>query len=227
MRAYYLLRIGLVLALAVGLAVKTYIDLGRTPPLTFAYHRTTGPGYIDQTLDISNPTTTGYVLVLKFVPMNAAGAQLPDVTVTTAFGSDRGAMLVPAGTKVYDILAFAGADAADVADVSVVVVHKTADAGAPVRPQLPTDQRIDADGEPTGESGTFAGVELTDPDTVPIRVGLVCIHWDQPPAGQSQQAISVTPVGIVWVPVGAPATMPVTGAAASGCDSLKGYFAPV
>ena len=69
-----------------------------TPPdrLRFEYTRTTGPGYMDQTLDILNTGLSAVVPTLEFTAVDRLGAPLPDVTVTTVFGSHRGDMVVPA-----------------------------------------------------------------------------------------------------------------------------------
>jgi hypothetical protein len=193
--------------------------------LSFSYHRTTGPGSMDQTLHIVNSGSAGVIPTLEFTPLDSSGAALPGVTVSTAYGTDKGKVIVPAREISYDVLAFAGAGAADVRDVRVRVRAKT-DVVFPVGPQLVTAQAVDASGQPTSKLGPFDAVVLTNPNADKVSVGLVCILWDQPPDGQSQQAQEVVPLGVATIPGEGTATIAATGDARNGCGSLKTFFSP-
>ena len=219
-------RIAFVLAVLIGFGVKFGWTAAPTPELTFAFHRVNAPGYIDQTLDISNLSTNGIVPVLKIVAVDASGAVLPGITVTTAYGSDRGNIVIPARETVNDILAFAGSNAANVTDVHVVITSQTSDSDRPMQAQYVTAQAVDASGGPTSKFRTVRGRRVDESEPVDIKVGVVCIQWDQPPSGQPQQAVAVIPLGVTMVPASGSTTIPMSGSDASGCGSIKVYFAP-
>ncbi|MEU4244836.1 hypothetical protein [Actinoplanes sp. NPDC026619] len=191
--------------------------------LTFAYHQHNGSGRMDQTLEILNAGSSAVVPRLEIVPVDSSGAAVAGVHVSTAYGSDEGRLLAAAQTISLDVLAFTGGDAPKVADVRVTVLA-SATVEFPVAPQEVVVQAVDAAGEPTSKYGPFWSVELTNPNPKKVTAGVVCILWDQPPAGQSQQARIVIPVGVTTIAANASTTIRAGGAAADGCGSLKAYF---
>ena len=73
--------------------------------LTFSYKGFPAKNdYIDQVLHITNSFDQSVVPVLAFTALDAHGRVLPQVKVTTAYGSDRGNLVVPYGKASLDIL---------------------------------------------------------------------------------------------------------------------------
>jgi hypothetical protein len=62
----------------------------------------------------------------------------------------------------------------------------------------------------------FAALRLSNTDAFPVAVRLAYLVYDQPPKGQTQQAIVVVPVGgLTRVPAHGTALVKVTGTAAA------------
>ena len=81
--------------------------------LSFRFERTTGDGLMDQELSITNSSGQPVVPTLRFTPLDELGEPVAGVTVTSAYGSDRGQLVV--GAKGFiDVLAFHGTDALQV-----------------------------------------------------------------------------------------------------------------
>lgn len=68
--------------------------------LSFSYQAFGKTGYIDQTLSINNDGRMSVVPTLVITALDNAGRDLPDVRVTTAFGSDQGSLVVQPGGGV-------------------------------------------------------------------------------------------------------------------------------
>lgn len=90
--------------------------------LRFAYSRIAESGSIDQTVTITNPSKDlAAIPTLSFRALDQNAEPLQGVSVTTAFGSDKGLVVAPANYEVFDILRFQGAGSERVADVKVTV----------------------------------------------------------------------------------------------------------
>ena len=181
--------------------------------LTFAYHRHSGDNYIDQTLDIKNADTHSVVPDLAFTALDRNHHPLPGVRVRTVFGSDSGRLVVPYGWGL-DILRFSGPGEHEVYDVRVTVVHLAA---AKVRANIHpvTTQPLDAVGQVVSKFSRFASVRVQNPDAFAVSVRVSYLVYDQPAEGDTQQAVSDTPLGgLVRVPAHGRAVVKVTGAAA-------------
>src|SRR5215213_446057 len=87
--------------------------------MSFKYTAFGGDEHFDQVLEVTNDGLTAVVPHLEITPLDATGQPLPDVTVTTAFGTDRGKRVIPSSFTDYDVLKFEGPDASDVEDVRV------------------------------------------------------------------------------------------------------------
>jgi hypothetical protein len=107
-----------------------------SPQLTFAFHRISGPGLMDQQMEIMNHDSLTVVPRLRYTPVDGTGAAVDGVVVTTAYGSNEGKLVVPARQTSYDVLAFTGPDAAKVADVRVDIETLGPDPGFPAQAQL-------------------------------------------------------------------------------------------
>jgi hypothetical protein len=188
--------------------------------MSFQYNRITGKNLIDQQLVITNHNSRPVAPTLRFTPLDGAGHPVAGVTVTTAFGSDRGQVVV--GTSEIDILAFHGTDASAVRDVKVDVASLTAAQHAPVTRGL-TDTFQDASGATVDRFSDFDKIILTNPNDADAALRIVYIVWDQPTdPNASQQAVSVTPIGgLVMVPHQGTTTVHVDDDAAAAAAVAK------
>jgi hypothetical protein len=148
-------------------------------------------GQIEQTLWIENSGGRGLAPVLELTPLDASGEPIPGVTARTAFGSDRGEVVVPAYMEVLDVVRFEGRRKRDVEDVAVRVAK--ADEVAAKAAAEPEIQRLDRGREVPYES-FFDSVRVTNGDRIPIEVRVVLIEYEDPPPGQSQQFVRATPL---------------------------------
>ena len=163
------------------------------PDLAFDYQATAEPGYMDQTLAIENPGGTGLAPVLELTPLDASGEPIRGIRVRTAYGSDSGRVVVPPRTAVVDVLRFEGARARDVEDVRVAV-REVDEVDAGTIAEAAVVQRLDRAGRPVEDFEPFHAFRVSNENDVEIDVRVVVIEWEDPPPGESQQAVRVTPV---------------------------------
>ncbi len=183
--------------------------------LSFTYHgERPEKETINQTVDIKNDDERSAVPVLAFTPLDKHHKVLSQVKVRTVYGSDRGNLVVPYGYGM-DILRFSGPGEHEVADVRVRVVSV---APARIRAGIHdvTVQPLDGQGHKVDKFSRFAALRLSNADAFPVSVRLAYLVYDQPPEGQTQQAVFVVAVGgLTRVPARGTALMKVTGAAAA------------
>ncbi|MEV0289738.1 MULTISPECIES: hypothetical protein [unclassified Kribbella] len=196
--------------------------------LFFGYQRFGGPGRMDQVLTILNRGPSAVAPTLEITPLDSTGAPVPGITVRTAYGSDRGQVVVSWRGEGWDVLAFSGADVARVVDVRVKV-RDLVSVNYAIPLEVADPQAMNGYRRPTTKFGPFAAVELRNLNNEAITVGIVCIHWDQPPAGQPQQALAAVELGVTTIPnlqtVNTPLSKSAQQAASQGCGSLKAYLA--
>jgi hypothetical protein len=183
---------GLVMASCNGGRAVTSLAVRRSH-LSFAYVAHEAPGSIDQVLEIRNTDESALAPTLSFVAVDSAGEPLDGVTVSTAFGSDRGQLALLSGSN-FDVLAFHGTGSEQVADVRVSVgdVQRV---DMPPAPFPVEAQALDSDGQPVASTHRFASVELTNPNPDPITVRVVYLVYDVPAPGHSQQIVSALQFG--------------------------------
>jgi hypothetical protein len=162
------------------------------PPLAFKFVSKGPTGSIDQTLTIRNREDSALAGVLKMTPLDAAGKKLTGVAVHTAFGSDRGLVVVPPGTLVNDVLTFRGPAAHRVRDVDVKLTRTIPVPGVAESAVMPDVQRFDRDGHAVGVAKPFAFFRVANKSADAVAARVVLLEYDDPPPGQPQQAISVT-----------------------------------
>jgi hypothetical protein len=183
--------------------------------LSFEYHGDRAQREtIDQALDIRNDDERSVVPVLALTPLDKQHKVLPQVKVSTVYGTDRGNVVVPYGWSM-DILRFSGPGAHQVADVRVRVVS---DAPARIRAGIHevAVQPLDGQGRKVDKFSRFAALRLSNADAFPVAVRLAYLVYDQPPKGQTQQAVIVVPVGgLTRIPAHGTALVKVAGAAAA------------
>ncbi|ANP51752.1 hypothetical protein J2Z21_008802 [Streptomyces griseochromogenes] len=189
--------------------------------LTFTYHRHSGDNYIDQQLFIRNTDRDSVTPVLAFTALDRHGHRLPGVQVRTVYGSDSGRLVVPYGWG-FDILRFSGPGKHQVYDVRVAVTHlATARVRANIHPV--TTQPLNAAGQTASKFSRFTAVRVTNPDAFEVSVRVAYLVYDQPAKGETQQAISVTPVGgLVRVPAHGTGVVKVTGGAVQAVARYSG-----
>ncbi|GAA3011331.1 hypothetical protein GCM10020229_23560 [Kitasatospora albolonga] len=201
------------------------------PPLTFRYQARGEHEFIDQTLIIGNDGRTSVAPTLAITAVDATGKDLPDVRVTTAYGSDRGGLVVQPGGG-YDVLAFGGPGAEQVAEVKVTV-KESAPADLPADATAVEAKPADASGRPMTKFDPFEQVLLKNPNTTPVSVRVVYLVYDKPKPGTPQQTTAVIPIGgLTTIPPGGTSSVPVTGDAAAAVRqysdgpavSVKTYF---
>lgn len=192
--------------------------------LRFAYFGIADSGTIDQTLTITNPSKEDAVVpTLSFEALDASFEVLPDVVVTTAFGSDQGLVLAPANYEVFDILRFEGAGSGRVADVRVTVnaAQIVPDTGL-IYPEV---DYLDATGMSVDYPYEATAILIRNPGQNDTVVRVVGIRWDQPGAGRSQQARKVSIIGEpVRVPVQDEVVVKLKAQHVGRFDSLKAYL---
>jgi hypothetical protein len=213
--------ISLVTSLTIATAIAVRVSRARTrgpvrpaaAPPTFGYRAHGGSNYIDQTLEITNPNAVDVAPVLVFTPVNSDGRVLRGVQVGTAYGSDRGELVVcPDGG--FDVLNFAGPGAEQVADVRVTVKKLVT---------LPTagpagyiDAKPIRGGQKVSRFAPFDAVALHNPHPVPVMLRVVHLVYDSPPPGVSQQVVHRTPIGeLAVVPPQGELVLPVPASAAA------------
>lgn len=200
--------------------------------LSFTYH----PSFpqketIDQQLEIKNSFRHSVVPTLSFTALDKRHQVLPQVKVSTVFGSDRGTLVVHYGGG-NDILRFSGPGDHQVADVRVTV-KSVALARIPSGIHPVEAQALDSNGHAVSKFSRFSAVQLTNQDAFPVSVRVAYLVYDQLPQGQTQQAVTVTEIGgLINVPTKGTAVVNVTGDAASAVArysngpavSIKPYF---
>lgn len=203
-----------------------------TSTLSFSYRELGPDGYINQTLTITNHSFASFAPTLVVTPLDKTGHTLSDLHVTTAFGSDRGNLVIPPNGQSYDILTFHGPDAARVFQVKVHVKALT-QVNSPAGPDHVNAQAADASGNLVSKFDNFDKVALINSNTTPVAVRIAYIVYDQPPPNVPQQAVSVTPIGgLITVPAQSTILVPVTAEAEAALQkysngpavSLKAYF---
>jgi hypothetical protein len=199
-----------------------------TPPaLVFKYQ---ARGTIDQVLTISNPEYPAIAPTLAFTALDAAGRPLPGVTVTTAFGSDKGRNVIPPESLGSDILSFHGTGSQDVRDVKVKVVH-TVNVDQPYDPADELHaERINASGKEVGAPQPFDILRLPSDfrQESLASVRMVCIIWGPPADSGTRQALQVIPIGgLIEVDPVNYTDVPVTGELKGNtqrCGSVQTYY---
>jgi hypothetical protein len=183
----------LVAVAATILAALTIAACGQDPNAPLAVRFTSmGPaGAIDQTLTIRNREDEALAPVFAITPRDAAGTRLAGVAVHTAFGSDRGLVVVPAGALLNDVLTFRGPAAHRVRKVDVKLTRTIHVPGA-AKAVAPEVQRLDRDGDPVAGDKPFESFRVSNESAGAVAARVVLLEYDDPPPGQPQQAIPVT-----------------------------------
>lgn len=175
---------------------------------------------MDQNLLIGNSGSSAVVPVLAYQPYGANGRDLTEIQVTTAFGSDRGELVVPE-QGWYEVLSFRGDDVSKIVDVQVTVVGVEAVKYPNIKKEFKT-QFLDAAGEPT-YGGDFESVRVTNDGALNVMVRLVYLVLDNPPSGSPQQPIRIIPLaGLTKIPARSDVVVPISADVASVQAEIAG-----
>ncbi|MEQ1702018.1 MAG: hypothetical protein ABMA25_18060 [Ilumatobacteraceae bacterium] len=158
--------------------------------LTFRYVGLGDDGYIDQVVWITNPGRTAAVPRVEYTALDADGDVLPDVTVTTAFGSDRELLVVPSG-ETFDVLQFDGPGADSVEGVRSEVSASTSSDFVEPEAVIPVIA-LDATGTEISKFEPMTAVGLENPYTTVVHVRVVCIVYGPHPDDRPEPAIELT-----------------------------------
>ncbi|MEV5825858.1 hypothetical protein AB0L25_09800 [Spirillospora sp. NPDC052242] len=210
-----------------GVGIANIMPSSPATQIDFAFERTTGPGYMDQTLVMTNHGFGATAPTLKFVPLDRTGHAVPGVTVRTAYGSDRGLVVLPPRSEAVDVLAFDGPRFRDVIDIQVTVLRTEESKLPEGAVKWPEARRFLGD-RPTEPSNDFDALLLHNVNGVEVAVRLVCILWEDPPPGHSQQMVRSLPIGGLvsiapFEKVRVPVTEPIRSLARD-CTTIKVYF---
>ena len=117
------------------------------------------------------------------------------MTVPSVYGSDRGEVVEPARTTAFDVMRFSGQDVERVADVRVTVVNAPV-VDYPATPAEAVVTPLDAAGDAVTRNDAFVSLRLrndndNDNDNdYPLRIRLIYIVWNMPPAGRTLPDVS-------------------------------------
>jgi len=171
--------------------------------VTFKYTAFGGNDQIDQILDIHNDGLHAIRPTLEITPLDANHQPIPGVTVTTAFGSDRGQQVISSYFTDFDILHFEGARASEVRDVRVRI-SKLHQARYPEMSREVTVDRYEGGVKVTDFDQPFDSVQLVNPNGHDLTMKVVLIAWRRTTKGAPQQ--------FDWaIPIGAPVKVPAHG----------------
>ncbi len=203
---------------------------GSTGPVEISvdYQDIAEPGFMDQTVLIEHGSDRAVIPTMEYTPLDADGAVVPGVEVSTVYGSDRGQLVVGTAGEI-DILVFQGERSSEVVDATGTATDVVELDIAPAR--WVSQPRAFRDGAEVAKFEVFDAVALSNDTSSDVVLRVVCIVWNSPGQGQAQQAEQVdTVVDQVLVGAGDTSLVPVsrefaarTDAVGFGCASVKAH----
>ena len=164
-------------------------------------------------------------------PLDTDGSVLPDVSVESAFGSDSGQLVVTKNSN-FDILYFSGPASDEVSEVRTEVIA-AASVSAIDQQAVPVETlRYASDRDEVEKFDVFDSVVLKNPNATTVKVRVVCLSYDDPSPGSSQQAIErIELIDRVGLRGGETLSVETSSAFANlarsrgyGCASVKSHF---
>ncbi len=149
------------------------------PELEFEFTSLAEPGFIDQSITITNPTSEPLTATYVITPLDAQGDEVTGVEVATAYGSNLGEMALMPGENI-DVLVLSGEQIRDVEDISV------SDASTEEADILQADKPVTVD--PWGIYDQW--LTLDNPNRK-VSVAVALLVYDLPVEGEPQQVIEV------------------------------------
>jgi hypothetical protein len=155
-------------------------------------------GFIDLSLDLTNPGEKPVALGGRLVAVDSAGEELSTVQVTTAYGSERGRMILMPGVNV-DFVQLGGPGADLVEDV---VLSDQATHPVDVEPAAEVVDLVPLgdEGEELEYDATAVAARVDNPNAVPVDVRVVLLVLGASRPGEPQEAIRVEDVAQAEVP---------------------------
>ena len=201
--------------------------------LSFDYQRLGRVGEMDQTLMITSAAKVPMTVTAVLVALDADGNQLPRVTVSSVFGTERGERVLMPGENI-DALAFGGTGAAEVRGISVQRISATATRGVRPAPEPVSARVVDEVERTVATRFAGGGVLVENRNDTALDVQVVLIIWSRPAKGESQQAEQVLHLGAARVPArGKVEVKPSATDAAtidkfgmSNAETVKAYVVP-
>lgn len=219
------------LAVVAGTGCGQSADTSQPEALAVSYTGIADPGFIDQTVTLLPSGSDAVVPTIDYEPLDADGNPISGVEVVTAFGSDRGLLIVPPGGFV-DVLTFAGTDVSQVVDVRATVLSAEPVVGFG-NPTI-EDPQPTLDGAEVTNSDVFNELRFRNDGGAGVNLRVVCLVYDDPAPGRSQQATEITEVvsrtevkaGAVQSTAVAPEFAQRSEQLGYGCASLKAHATP-
>ncbi|MEV5573916.1 hypothetical protein AB0L06_28090 [Spirillospora sp. NPDC052269] len=180
---------GVVLAVVAMMVFDLPLEKGmvaqRIGTLEFQY-RPEGPdsAFAAQTLTVANWERLAVAPTLALTPQDEKGREVRGVTVRTAFGADRGLLVVPPRGNTTEILAFDGPNSGAVRRVKVAVRGSSYADGPGFRVGPAHAKPVDRSGAPLELGREFDRVFVTSPAA---EVRVMCIVWEPRRGGRGQQ----------------------------------------
>jgi hypothetical protein len=159
------------------------------PTFSTTFTRIAESGYVDMSLDFDNPTDVPVTLEGRLVARDSGGAVLPDVEVTTAFGTESGRAVLMPGEST-DVVQLDGPGEEEVRAITwespeVTTLEVSRDT------EYVDLQPLGGDGRETDYDRVARQVELRNPGPVPARVRVVLLVLRAPEDGVPQEAVLV------------------------------------
>lgn len=167
-------------------------------------------GYVDLSLDVENPWETPVTLEGRLVARDGGGAELPDVRVRSAFGTETGRAVVMPGGAV-DFVRLQGPGADRVREVTLEDTTVTPRGGAVLTEYVDLTP-VGGRGEPLEYDMYARGARLENPNPHPARIRVVLMVLRAPRDGVPQEATLVHDVTTAEVPADGTTTVPLDAA---------------
>ncbi|WP_205473493.1 hypothetical protein [Nocardioides sp. SYSU D00038] len=162
---------------------------------TTTFTRIAESGYIDMGLDFENPTSAAVTVDGRLVARDANGAVLPDVRVTTAFGTESGRAVVLPGANV-DLVQLEGRGEQQVREITLETADVTVLDVSP-ETQYVELKSLDGDGRELDYDIDAQKVSFENPNPFPVRIRVVLMILAAPRQGVPQEAALVQDVTTV------------------------------
>jgi hypothetical protein len=162
---------------------------------TTTFTRIAESGYIDMGLDFENPTTEAVTIDGQLVARDASGTVLPDVRVTTAFGTESGRAVVFPGVNV-DFVQLEGRGEQQVRAITLESAEVTVLDVAP-ETQYVELKPLDGQGRELEYDMSAEQISLENPNPFPVRIRIVLMVLRAPQERIPQEASLVRDVTTV------------------------------
>lgn len=187
-------------------------------------------GSIDRTLTLTNNTSDVLAAELTIEGLDEQGDSVEAVTMSTAYGSHRGEMLLSPGENI-DVVMALGPVAPLVRDVRVGV-EDLAVVDIPVAPSYLDAVPLGPGGRPTSTPSRATKVRVTNPSEHDLTASVVHLLYDVPSAGEAQsiqavsyvdRAVALPARGSILVPVDRELRTLLRGELGRFPSSIKAY----